>query len=178
MIELISATEEHYPRLQEIYLEAFPRAERKPFSAILRMQRQGIGDILAIMAGDALVGLATVIFKDDLVLLDYFAMDAACRGQGHGSAALQALLLRYPGKRFFLEIEESDPAAQNALQREKRKAFYLRHGLAESGMRVRLFGVEMEILTYECGLTFAEYHALYVRAIGKWLAGRMVKELA
>lgn len=100
-----------------------------------------------------------------MVLLDYFAIAEDYRGQGEGSEALMLLQALYSDKKFFLEIEEPDETAENQKERLRRKAFYLRNGMQETGIRIKLFGVPMEILATDSSLNFEQcaklYRALY-----------------
>ena len=42
-MELVHATPKQYlEELKSLYLEAFPKAERKPFSMLLQMEQEGI----------------------------------------------------------------------------------------------------------------------------------------
>lgn len=161
--------------MKKIYLEAFPRSERKPFGMMLRMQKKGDMELMSLMDGTQMVGLAITVLYQDMVLLDYFAMEKSCRGKNYGSEALQLLLERYQEKRMIFEIERSDHIKDEQDQRVRRKHFYLRNGLKETGIYISLFGVPMEILTEGKPLTYEEYHQLYTGAMGPTIA-RMVKQ--
>ena len=50
-----------------------------------------------------------------------------------------------------------DYKAENAEERKKRKAFYLRNGLQETGLFVNVYDTDFEILTPDGELTFWEY---------------------
>ena len=64
-------------------------------------------------------------------------------------------------KRLLLEIESTKMEASNSEQRLRRKAFYTANGMAALDYCVDLFGVEMEILTYRCDVSFEEYHSIF-----------------
>lgn len=106
-------------------------------------------------------GLAIFVFYEDLALLDYFAIADEKRGAGIGSKALKLLQNYYEGKRFFLEIEDVKVPSDNLEERIRRKAFYIRNGMQAMPIIVDLFGVVMEVLTYECTITAEEYMRLY-----------------
>lgn len=166
----------HVSQMKQLYLSAFPKAERKPFCLMKQKCRQGKMDMLSLEsdAGEFL-GLAVTVFYKDMVLLDYFAVNVGERGNGVGSEAFEMLKKRYEGRRFFLEIEIPDKTAKNAEQRIRRKEFYLRNGMIETGLLVVLFGIEMELLTDHCQLDFEEYHELYEKQIGRLYARRIKK---
>lgn len=168
-ITFISAEESNMLRpLKKLYKMAFPRSERKPFGLILKNQQDGKAEILAAVdQSSAFCGLAISFFSEGLVLLAYFAVLPALRGQGIGAELLHELRRRYDDRKFFLEIErisrKNDPSGLKA----RRKAFYLRSGMNETGLFVRLFGVELEILSDRCTVSFEEYFRIYLEGSGK-----------
>ena len=60
----------------------------------------------------------------------------------------------------------------------KRKNFYLRNGLTETALYVKLFGVEMEILSDSCKINFEEYRRLYTDTFGENYVGHHIKLLS
>lgn len=175
-MELIPVSRGDLTYLKSLYFSAFPKNERKPFFFLLWKARQKQMDLLLIQENGENVGLTITGMYRDMVLIDYFAIDPARQGSGLGSLAIPLWKNRYPGKRIFLEIERLDENAPNIAQRVRRKRFYLKNGLRETGLFVDLFGVPMEILSL-CGpLTFAEYHSVYARIMGPF--SRLVRPLA
>ena len=88
------------------------------------------------------------------------------RGQGAGSEALQLLLALYNDRQFFLEIERPVDDAPNLEERILRKQFYLKNGMLETGIKIRLFGIPMELLTSRPGLTFEACRGMYRELYG------------
>ena len=168
------AKADELPYIKHLYDASFPPAEKKPFSLILEKCADGKMEILVLIQDTTPLGLMITVLHKDLVLLDYFAIDTDSRGRGTGSAALALFRQRYKGKQLLLEIEVQDINADNADQRRRRKAFYLRNGLLETGLRAVLFGVEMEILVFDsgCHIDFDDYHDIY-RSLGKPIADRV-----
>lgn len=168
-------TDAQLQQIEALYMRAFPAAERKPFSMILRTRRRGNAEILTIEAADGtFAGEAITVQCGSLVLVDYFAVSEEKRGCGVGSAALQLLRERYADKTVFLEIESTKAEnAPNRAQREKRKAFYLRNGLSCMPFRAVEFGVEMEILTFSGEVTFDDLHRLYKSVFGRAVAANI-----
>ncbi|MBS6395808.1 MAG: GNAT family N-acetyltransferase [Clostridiales bacterium] len=175
-MELREANSRELRRIKRIYLEAFPGKERKPFGMMKRKVRQGKMEILSLMDGKRLVGLAITVLYKDMVLLDYFAVAKDARGRNHGSGALALLKERYADRRFMLEIELLDDAAANREERIRRKRFYLKNGMQETGIEAMVFRVPMEVLNDGKPLTYEEYHAVYEKVIGPVFA-RMVYPL-
>lgn len=150
----------------DLYLNAFPENERKPFSLIERKAAMGEMEILLIREDGKRAGLAITYLDEELVLLDYFAIAQQMRGQGIGSDALQMLQALYGEHQFFLEIEKPGEHAPNQEERLRRKDFYLSGGMMETGIDIQLFGVEMELLSTQPGLTFEQCEKLYRRMLG------------
>lgn len=175
-MELKKVEKKEEKRLKRIYLEAFPRIERKPFWLMRQKARQGVMELLAIQEQEQIIGLAFTVQHHDLVLLDYFAIDRAYRGQNKGGLALELLQKRYQKQRFFLEIEQIDRKAANNEERIRRKHFYLKNGMKETSLKASVFQVPMEILSDGKPLTYKEYKSVYQEAIGPVFA-RQVKRL-
>ena len=163
MITLERAKKLDIPRVYLLYLRAFPAYERKPFSKIVSMAKEGRTDLWIIRRGGRFAGFASTVNSPDLVLLDYFAVCKSLRGQGVGSAALKAILDRYAPRGVLVEIESSRIPSDNRQERENRKRFYVNCGMTPMGMEVDLFGVRMELLGCRCTLDFVAYKDFYVR---------------
>ncbi len=160
----------HKLKIYRLYMSAFPKCERKPFSIIMKMQKSAKTDVWYIEKDGKFVGMGTTINGKNLILLDYFAISEKSRGRGYGSDILKSLRNLYPDKGFFLEIEKTYPYAENAAERIRRKDFYLRAGMKELGTDAKLFGVDMELLGYDCSLTFDEYREFYRINYGEFAA--------
>ncbi len=172
-MEIRAANGREFRKIKRIYLEAFPRTERKPFRMMKKKARQGAMELLSILDGGRIVGLAVTVRYQDVVLLDYFAISRACRGCSYGSEALGILKKRYEGQRLILEIELPDEHAVNQEDRIRRKKFYLKNGMRETGIRALVFQVPMEVLTAGGSLTYEEYHAVYEHTIGIFFAKKV-----
>lgn len=148
--------------LKGLYRRAFPKNEQKPFFLIDLKCRKGQMETLCIENEHGeFLGLAIAILHHDIVLIDYFAIMENKRGKGVGKEALRALFERYNGKRVMLEIERTDLPCDNLAERIRRKNFYFSCGMGQMDYLVDLFGVDMEILTYGCQVTYPEYHAIF-----------------
>ena len=148
--------------IEYLYLTAFPKNERKPFDLILEKCNNGSIEIISIQNDNSnFLGFAIMILHDDMVLLDYFAIAPESRGQNLGSTALKMLFERYKNKRFILEIENTEIECDNSEERKRRKAFYLKNGMSVMPFKVNLIGVEMEVLTHNCEVTYEEYYSIY-----------------
>lgn len=159
-----------WARIYWLYQAAFPASEKKPFSMIRSMYKKGKSDVWYCADGGKFAGLVITINGPDKILLDYLAVVKNRRGQGIGSEMLQKMREQYTGKGVFLEIEIVDEAADNYEERKRRKQFYLSNGMTPMNVFVELFGVDMELLGFDCALTFEEYHDFYRDNYNAWAA--------
>lgn len=157
---------------KKLYFKAFPAIERKPLAMLRFHQLQGKSQLHLIYESSKkeYVGLVTVVTFQDIVLVDYLAIDEKCRGLGYGSEVLELLDKKYADKRIVLEIEEIDEKAENIEQRKKRKAFYLKNGFEECRTNVYIFGNRFELLSMHGKVSYAEYEALIFKLLTKKLA--------
>lgn len=162
-------------RLYGLYQSAFPANEKKPFSMIRAMQKKGRSDVWYCEQDGKFAGLVITINGPDKILLDYLAVAKSRRGQGVGSKILKKMREEYAGKGVFLEIEIVDETAENFEERRRRKQFYLTNGMTEMQVYVKLFGVDMELLGFDCHLTFEEYHDFYRDNYSEWAAEHVKK---
>ena len=173
-MKIVKATDENRLKLiEDLYMRAFPKSERKPFKLMVQKQSEGTMELLSIEEENAFLGLAIFAYDKDIALLDYFAISDHMRGQGIGSRAIKALQKIYAGKRFVLEIETTKKPCGDLEMREHRKAFYHRNGLHTMDFDVNLFGVEMEVLSNGNHLNFDEYLDVYKNACGLKFADKI-----
>ena len=173
-MRIIKATDENRLKyIENLYLRAFPKSERKPFALMVEKQREGTMELLSMEEDGRFLGLAIFAYDKDIALLDYFAVTEELRGQGIGSRAIKALQKIHTGKRFVLEIETTKKPCKDLEMREHRKAFYLRNGLHTMNFDVDLFGVEMEVLSNAEVLNFDEYLDVYKNACGLKFADKI-----
>lgn len=157
-------------RVYKLYVQAFPKAERKPFGMIRKKYREGATDVWCVERDGSFCGIAITINGEELVLLDYFAMERSCRGQRIGSEALVMLMERYFPRGLFVEIESTLDEVPDLQDRLRRKQFYLNNGMQELCVTAKLFGVDMELLGSGCSLTFHQYRNFYRDNYNSWAA--------
>jgi GNAT superfamily N-acetyltransferase len=162
-------------RLYRLYLSAFPREERKPFSVIRNMYRNKKTDIWFVSEQGTFLGFATTI-NGSLILLDYLAVAPKFRGQGIGTQILLTLKKTYSGKGLFAEIESAYECHPDQEERLRRKQFYLNCGMEQLNVMASVFGVKMELLGWNCHLTFADYQAFYRDHYSPWAAQHIKQE--
>ena len=148
-------------RLWKLYLRAFPEDERKPIRRILKMYRRGLAKIWAIRKDGKFSGLVMTVDSPRLVQLDYLAVCEKERNSGLGSEALKLLREMLGERSLFAEIENAAQPGPDQALRQRRREFYLRAGMEPLGIRAEVYDVQMELLGWNCALTFEEYIAFY-----------------
>ena len=132
--------------VKRIYFESFPKSERMPFPLMVAMSKLWNTDFLGFYEEDTLCGFVYLAHNRKIVFVMFFAVDAALRSKGFGSAILQEIQKKYPTKKIIISIEPCDETAPDIEIRKKRKAFYLRNGYKETGYMIKLAGVVQEII--------------------------------
>ena len=176
MIEMTRTKNWELPAIFALYRRAFPPSERKPFSIIVKMARTGRVDLWTFRRGGRFAGFAATVNGQEIVMLDYFAVKKALRGRGLGSAALKKLMEHYQNSGFFVEIESTFEAAENMIQRKRRKEFYVNCDMMPMGTEADVFGVRMELLGIRCHLDFEGYRNFYRESLSPW-AAEHIKEV-
>lgn len=156
-----------------LYQKAFPANERKPFSMITSMQKKGVSDVWFFKDNNEFIGLAITINGKDLILIDYLAISEKKRNLGYGSKILQMLQSHYSDCGLLLEIETVRQDAPNYEERKRRKQFYLNNNMKPMNVFIKLFGVEMELMGYNCHLTFDEYFDFYRTNYGEFITSHI-----
>ena len=177
-ITLSKAAGLNWLRILKLYYSAFPKEERKPFSVIYKMARQGKSDVWCVFVDRQFAGFGATINGPELVLLDYFAVESKLRGRGIGTEALKGLMAHYRDYGFFVEIEGTWEDSPEKAAREKRKQFYVNCELVPMPVRAEVFGVKMELLGCRCTLDFAGYQRFYREQYNPWAAEHILPVLS
>lgn len=148
-------------QVMELYESAFPKEEKKPFAVMEMLAKEGKMELTAIVEEETWLGLAFFMICDRNVILDYFAISPALRSGGYGGRAVKKIMERFQDKKLIFEIEKLDEGAENAVDRRRRKRFYLRNGMKETGVFANVYQTDFELLTADGTL---EYEA-YVRTL-------------
>ena len=154
---LVKAKKSDYKLIKKLYKSSFPKNEQKPFAIIKKQIKKGHGELFSIVDDNNFYGFVFTVLYMDIVLIDYLAINESSRGQGIGSITLSQLREKYEGKRIFLEIEKTEENAPNNVERIKRKKFYLKNGLKETGIYISIYSNHMEILTFNEKVNLKEY---------------------
>lgn len=166
-MKIIDVKEKQWKELREIYEEAFPKTERKPFFVVKHSVKKGKARMLIAVDRGKLQGFVMVIPYQNTAMVDYLAVSSKARGQGTGSEMIQEVCRRFSDKKIVLLIEQINSAAKNNEQREKRRKFYLQNGFYSSGIFIEGYSGTMEILNYGGIVSPQEYINLQRYALGR-----------
>jgi len=166
-MEFTLANEQQWENIKEIYLEAFPKQERKPYFMLRRSVKKGKAVVMTATEGGDLLGFTVLIPYKDMVMVDYLAVSSKIRSKGTGSYIMQNVCRHYAGKKIVLLIERLDDQAQNREQRVARRRFYLKNGFTSSDIFIEGVSGELEVLNYRGKVSQEDYICLQRYALGE-----------
>ncbi len=166
-MDILNEKQKSWKEIKEIYLEAFPKSERKPFCTIQYSVKTGKAQLLTAMENRILQGFIMVIPYKDMVMVDYLAVSGKIRSRGTGSKILQEVCRHFPDKKIVLLIEKLDDSAENKEQRIARRKFYFKNGFTSSNIYITGHSGNMEILNFGGTVSLQEYMDLQRYALGK-----------
>lgn len=155
-----------WEEIRNIYVEAFPKRERKPFWVLRHSVKRRKIQIFIETIKNVVQGFVVVIPFRNMVMVDYLAVSAKIRSRGTGSRMLQDVCQRFGGKKVVLLIERLEDQAENKDQRIARRKFYLKNGFTSSNIFITGASGSMEVLNYGGTVTPEEYISLQKYALG------------
>lgn len=159
--------EEQWAEIKSIYMEAFPKGERKPFFTLKRSVKKKKAVIMTASEENQILGLVVLIPYKDMVMVDYLAVSSRIRSKGTGSYIMQNVCREFSDKKIVLLIERLEDDADNRDQRIARRKFYLKNGFSSSGIFITGASGNMEIMNYGGNVTPEKYMSLQEYALGK-----------
>lgn len=151
----------HRKEVKKLYIAAFPKEERAPFSLLMSRVNNGRDSFYAVEDNGQFVGLVYTIRKEKLVYVFFLAVVEEKRGMGYGSRILRCIRKLNPGCVISLMIEDTaDTSADNYEQRINRLGFYQSNGFKQLDVRINEAGVAYELLGTEDSVTQADFLAL------------------
>lgn len=130
-----------------LYESAFPKEEQIPYDDLLRLMPTMGLDFTAYYDEGEFVGFTIVYPRDTFNWFWYFAVREELRGKGYGQQILSLLIKKYKGCSNILDMESPDQDCDNAEQRRRRSAFYMRNGFRNTGVGKSFDGVDYVILS-------------------------------
>lgn len=155
-----------WAEIKEIYMEAFPKRERKPYVTLRHSVRTGKAVLMTATEGQRLLGFVVLIPYKNMVMVDYLAVSSKIRSKGTGSYIMQSLCRQYADKKIVLLIECLDEQADNQEQRIARRKFYVKNGFTSSGIFIEGASGKLEILKFGGEVSKEEYLDLQEHALG------------
>ena len=152
--------------VKEIYEEAFPKKERKPFRSIKKTLKKGTAKIYTVCEDGNVMGFAMTIPHKNNVLVDYLAVSHQFRDRGTGTFLLKELERELQGKKIALLIERPDEMSINAEQRISRRKFYLRNGFVSDDVFVTGKSGDMEVMEHGGKVSGEEFLELMRCSLG------------
>ena len=165
-MEFKSLKEHQWKEIKKIYMEAFPKRERKPFFTLKRSVKKKKAVIMTASEENQILGFVVLIPYKDMVMVDYLAVSSRIRSKGTGSYIMQNVCREFSDKKIVLLIERLEDDADNRDQRIARRKFYL-NGFSSSGIFITGASGNMEIMNYGGKVTPEKYMSLQEYALGK-----------
>ena len=129
----------------ELYYSSFPKNELMDFNVFYSSHLKG--DVISFYDNDKFVGFASLLSKNDISHILYFAVEPNLRGKGYGTQSLIQICNYFKNNRIILDVE--DPfECNNEKEREKRLKriyFYKRAGFKLTNIRY-IWGNEYYII--------------------------------
>jgi len=147
-MEFKSLKEHQWKEIKKIYMEAFPKRERKPFFTLKRSVKKKKAVIMTASEENQILGFVVLIPYKDMVMVDYLAVSSRIRSKGTGSYIMQNVCREFSDKKIVLLIERLEDDADNRDQRIARRKFYLKNGFSSSGIFITGASGNMEIMNY------------------------------
>ena len=136
-------------KITRLLKSAFPKKEQTSVFLLLLGALRKSTHFTAFYDGDKFVGLLYTIENDRYCFILYLAVNSEMRSGGIGGAILDYAYAQAGDKIIVLNVEPMDSAADNHEQRERRIAFYARHGIGETGYGFSMDGVPYSVLASE-----------------------------
>ena len=168
-MEFMMAKKQQWAEIREIYLEAFPKRERKPYFVLRRSVRKKKAIVMTAVDGEQMLGFAVLIPYKDMVMVDYLAVSSKIRSKGTGSYMIKNICSRFSDKKVVLLIERVDEEAENKEQRIARRRFYLKNGFAPANIFITGASGEMEIMNCGGMVSEEDYMGIQEYALGRLL---------
>lgn len=122
-----------YSKVKDLYEEAFPPEERIDLAILDELANEHAAEFTAYFDEERFCGFSYSIDTGNYLYLLFLAVSSDTRSHGYGTRILGQIKTRFPERVIVLEVEPVDQSAPNALQREKRFAFYRRNGFVPTG---------------------------------------------
>ena len=148
--------------LEEINEEAIPECERNTLADLMASG----AEVYCIDVEGEPAGFIVTRSWRNIMYLAYLAVRADLRSCGIGGRVIRELIRRYPDRQVIVEYEAPDERRADNTLPLRRKNFYLRNGLYETGWYTYYDGTEFEI-----GCSREDYDPQEFGDFTDWLSG-------
>lgn len=135
-LKAIRSSMQDFLKVKTLKDKAFPQNEQIPMWLLLLWARWSCAKFTAYYDGVSFCGITYTMQNREAVFVLYLAVNGRMRSKGYGSAIIQELKTRNPGKTLLLNVEPVDETANNSVQRQRRIDFYKKNGFYETGYRI------------------------------------------
>lgn len=150
-----------YDQIQKLYQTVFPANEQIKWSWLMRKARSKNVEFLSYYDDNTFVGFSYMIHQPTLDFLFYLAVAPDRHSQGYGGQILDWLNTKHPDMPIILEIEPLDEHADNLEPRQRRLAFYQKHGFQLTKHTVTEDGTTYTILANQSSVDVQPLTKLY-----------------
>ena len=135
-----------FGEIAQLLKSAFPKKEQTSVFLLLLGALRKSTHFTAFYNADKFAGLLYTMENDRYCFILYLAVNPQMRSHGIGGGILDHAYEQAGEKIIVLNVEPPDPAADNREQRDRRIAFYARHGICETGYGFTMDGVPYSVL--------------------------------
>ena len=132
----VSPEFKEFDKINEIYEEAFPPAERKLTLEQMLVLPTFKLEVNAYFCDKKVIGMSVLQDIGTFVYLLFFAVDKAERSNGFGGRIFDKIIENCEGRPLIFSIEDPAEECSNKEQRIKREAFYLKHNCVYAGYKL------------------------------------------
>ncbi|MDO4623412.1 MAG: GNAT family N-acetyltransferase [Eubacteriales bacterium] len=154
---------ENYDTVKALYDRAFPVSEKFPYWIIRLMSLRKGFEYTAYFDDGLFCGLSYVISNDSDAFILYLAVNDKIRSKGYGTAILENIKEKHPGKQIVLNVEPLDNHADNQVQRQKRIKFYENNNFSVTGYGMETGGDRYWIMSNKLDFDKARFRKVIAR---------------
>lgn len=142
---------------KDLYFLAFPREERRPMKVLDRLSAKNKLQVKIIFLDNKPIGLVVFSLFEDILWIDYLAIDPRIRSKGLGKKVLDYFKENYADYRIFVEVETPDLDTDPDDEKNKRVKFYEKNGFSPCHVRARVFGCDFSLYSINGRVSYEEY---------------------
>ena len=155
--------------IKRLYVSAFPKEERLPWWILRCLSMRKGAAITGYYDGNAFCGFTFTASHGKILFVMFFAVNEDIRDKGYGSAILDFLKSKNPGKSIILNVELLEERASNYNERVRRIKFYEKNGFYDTKHNIDEVGGTFRVLSTEQKLDAKAYQRVFqALSFGVW----------